>query len=227
MRQEKNTWGGRRTSAGRLRIEENERDPKHARRPKLSSDHPVHVIVRPGWWIDRLRNGRAYGAIGKVLFAMLGDPSFRVCHISIQHKHIHLIVEAADETALSAGMQRFTSMVARRFNAIAGFQGRVFPHRYTAKQIRTARYARNAIAYVLNNWRRHNEHLKPQNGHSFGAHLDRYASGITFDGWAGIGGWLIPPDYDPLPVARPQTWLLAEGWRAYGEIGTCERPGPI
>jgi REP element-mobilizing transposase RayT len=226
MAEKKETWGGRRLGAGRLRHEDNLRDPKHAKRPTLSPDHPVHVIVRPGWWIDRLRNGRAYDAIRTVLFAMLGDADFRVCHISIQHKHIHLIVEAKDEAALSAGMQRFTSSVARAFNNIAGLRGRVFPHRYTAKQIRTARYARSAIAYVLNNWRRHNEHLKPSE-QSFGARLDRYASGITFDGWAGIEGWLIPPDYEPLPVATPQTWLLTEGWRAYGEIDTCERPGPI
>ena len=226
MAEKERTWGGRRPGAGRLRHEANERDPRHTARPKLSSDHPVHVIVRPGWWIDRLRNGRAYDAVRKALRAMLGDPSFRVCHISIQHQHIHMIVEATSETALSAGMQRFTSSLARRFNAIAGFRGKVFPHRYTAKQIRTARYARSAIAYVLNNWRRHNEHLKPSE-HSFGARLDRYASGITFDGWAGVDGWLIPPDYEPLPVAPPQSWLLREGWRAYGEIDTSERPGPV
>ena len=226
MAQEKKTWGGRRAGPGRLRSEHNERDPKHTRRPKLAAEHPVHVIVRPGWWIDRLRNGRAYDAVRKVLLAMLGDPSFRVCHISIQHKHIHMIVEASDERALSEGMQRFTSSLARRFNGIAGYRGKVFPHRYTAKQIRTARYARNAIAYVLNNWRRHNEHLK-RSEHSFGARLDRYASGITFVGWKGVDGWLIPPDYDPLPVSPPQTRLLAESWRAYGEIDPCERPGPL
>jgi REP element-mobilizing transposase RayT len=226
MAEKRKTWGGRRTGAGRLRHENNLRDPKHTARPKLSSDHPVHVILRTGWWVDRLRNGRAYSAVRKALLATLVDTTFRVCHISIQHQHIHLIVEANDEGALSRGMQRVTSSVARAFNHIAGLRGRVFPHRYTAKQIRTARYARNAIAYVLNNWRRHNEHLKPSE-HSFGAHLDRYASGITFDGWAGIEGWLLPADFEPLPVAEPQTWLLTEGWRAYGEIGTCERPGPI
>jgi REP element-mobilizing transposase RayT len=225
MAERKKTWGGRRRGAGRLRHEANLRDPKHTKRQMLSSDDPVHVILRTGWWVDRLRNGRAYDAVRKALLAMLVDPNFRVCHISIQHQHIHLIVEAKDEAALSAGMQRFASRVARAFNNIAGMRGRVFPHRYSAKQIRTARYARSAIAYVLNNWRRHKEDLGRD--HAFGARLDRYASGITFDGWAGVDGWLIPPDYEPLPVAQPQTWLLTEGWRAYGEIDTCERPGPI
>ena len=219
------SWGGKRPGAGRKRSEENARDPKHVRRPALSAKHPVHVVMRVGWWCDRLRNGRAYGVVRRVLLAMLDDESFRVCHLSIQHNHIHLIVEALDEKALSRGVQRFKTKAARGFNALAGVEGKVFPHRYHATQIRTARHARSAIAYVLNNWRRHREDRKSEDG--LCAQLDRFASGITFDGWQGSPRWLVPDDYDPLPVAPPRTWLLSTGWREYGEIDAFERPGPL
>ena len=35
----------------------------------------------------------------------------------------------------------------------------------------------------------------------------------------------LPVDYEPLPVSRPQTWLLSVGWRRYGLISVREVPG--
>jgi hypothetical protein len=78
---------------------------------------------------------------------------------------------------------------------------------------------RNAIAYVLNNWRHHNEDQRR-------APLDAYASGIFFDGWKDRTTPYAPPDgYDPLPVMYPHTWLLATGWRKHARIDPWETPG--
>jgi hypothetical protein len=33
-----------------------------------------------------------------------------------------------------------------------------------------------------------------------------------------------PGDYDPLVVYRPRSWLLREGWKMHGLIGTHEIP---
>lgn len=35
----------------------------------------------------------------------------------------------------------------------------------------------------------------------------------------------LPVDYEPLPVSRPQTWLLSVGWRRHGLISVREVPG--
>jgi REP element-mobilizing transposase RayT len=216
--------GGKRPGAGRPRSHENQRDPIHCARERLDPKHPVHVTLRVATWHDRLRNGRIYSVVHRALLALLDEPAFRICHVSIQHNHLHLIVEADHAEALSHGMIRFTSRVAKGINALAGYVGKVFPHRYHATQIRTSKHARSAIAYVLNNWRRHKEDRR--NDECFGAFLDRYSSAITFDGWGGGVRWLIPEDYDPLPVAHPTSWLLRDGWRQHGEIDTQERPGP-
>jgi REP element-mobilizing transposase RayT len=215
--------GGWRPGAGRHRSFANLRDPIHCAREALSPKYPVHVTLRVGTWHDRLRNGRVYKVVHRALLGILNDASFRVCHLSIQHNHIHLIVEADDTAALSHGMIRFTSRVAKGINALAGYIGKVFPHRYHATQIRSARHARSAIAYVLNNWRRHKQDRRQD---YFGWLLDHFSSAVTFDGWAGDVRWLIPEDHDPLPVASPTSWLLRVGWRQHGEIDPRERPGP-
>ena len=91
------------------------------------------------------------------------------------------------------------------------------------KQITTARYARHALAYVLNNWRRHREDFA--NGREIAAHLDPYSSGVSFDGWTIT--FAKHPDYNPLPVSPPQTRLLREDWKRFGRIDPHECPGPL
>jgi hypothetical protein len=142
--------------------------------------------------------------------------------VSIQHNHIHLLVEADDEHALAKGMQRFAIRTAKAINATHGLVGQLFAHRYHATQVTTTRHARHALAYVLNNWRRHREDRRRE-----GVKIDRYSSGVNFDGWRSSPTWELPADYDPLPVSRPTTWLLSTGWRAHGEILVFERPGPL
>jgi REP element-mobilizing transposase RayT len=155
----------------------------------------------------------------------LARADIRVVHISIQRTHLHLIVEAADERALTAGMQSFAINAARGINRACKRRGKVFRFRYKAKQITTRSYARNVIAYVLNNWRRHREDRNDRNwGNTL---LDAFSSAISFTGWAGNPRWKLPPDYEPLPVASPTTDLLRSAWQWHGLIDPFERPGPI
>ena len=159
----------------------------------------------------------------RVLEAYLGNPEFRVCHVSIQQSHVHLIVEAANRKALSRGMQSFTIRAAYAFHADDGGCGKIFAYRYHASQITTTRYARHALAYVLNNWRRHREDFA--NGALVPAHLDEYSSAVSFTGWT--IEFARHPTHVPLPVSLPQSWLLREGWKRYGAIDPHECPGPL
>jgi hypothetical protein len=101
----------------------------------------------------------------------------------------------------------------------------VFPERYFVQQLKTPRQVRSAIAYVLNNWRRHREDLawmgerRPQ--------IDPYASGVLFDGWNRLHPFVPPESFVPLGTTRPQTWLLEHGWRRHGAIDPREVPGPL
>ncbi len=194
----------------------------HRRRPELAARHPVHVVLRAKRRLP-WRRREAYGVFRRVLEAYLGNSAFRVCHISIQQTHVHLLVEAADRKALSRGMQSFAIRAAHAFRAVEGGCGKIFAYRYHASQITTARYARHALAYVLNNWRRHREDFT--NGRMLAAHLDPYSSAVSFTGWT--NEFAPHPTHVPLPVSAPQTWLLRDGWKRYGPLDPHACPGPL
>lgn len=222
--------GGRRAGAGRKpnRAKGLPSHVPHGRRGALSRHTPVHVTLRVMPDLGRLRRRDCYRAVRRALVTVLPRfGAFRICQLSIQANHIHLIVEASDRTALSRGMASFEVSAARRLNAAitrrCGIRrrGRVFADRYHAAPLRTPTQVRHALNYVLNNWRRH--------GEDRGSHaaLDPFATGRTFDGFAdrqGLTPWRA--DDEPLPIAFPTSWLLTKGWRQRGLISTQHVPGP-
>jgi REP element-mobilizing transposase RayT len=219
----KPTRGGYRKNAGRPKTGRCH-DAPHRNRPSLSPRHPVHVVLRTHRGLPRLRTGPYYRAVRRVLTHFLGRDDFRVVHISIQSNHLHLIVEAADRRALTRSMQSFAIRAARAILATCRARGKVFAYRYHATQITTARQARNTLAYVLNNWRRHRE--DERSARTRKAHLDPYASGLAFRGWSGAPRFRAPPGYEPLPVSSACTSLLKFDWEEFGLIGLYEVPGP-
>lgn len=190
-------------------------------RPELYARHPIHVTLRllPG--AAGLRRRTIYREIRAVMRHLGAREDSRICHYSIQGNHLHLICEAADRVALSRGIQVFCSMVARRVNRVRGCKGRVFADRYHARALATPTEVRNALCYVLNNWRHHRSDQPWP--------TDPFSSGALFDGWSDATAEDQPPWLDPdepIPNTRPRWWLLREGWRrGGGPISTREVPG--
>jgi REP element-mobilizing transposase RayT len=195
---ETNKRGGRRPGAGRKKTGRRG-DTPHRKRPPLSPRHPVHVVLRCALRVS-MRRREMYDLLHGVLKHYFGRDDFRVVHISIQHTHLHMLVEAADERALSRVMQSFAIRTVRAVHEAEGGCGNFFRYRYHATQITTKRYARHALSYVLNNWRRHREDF----GYTVrrGAALDPHSSAISFTGWT--RRFAKPANYDPLPVSTPK-----------------------
>jgi REP element-mobilizing transposase RayT len=217
-------WGGHRTGAGRKKSKVR-RDPLHRTRPHLTRHTPVHVVLRVKGEVGRLRRGPIYQAIRRAMLRVLGRSDFRLVHASIQHNHLHFLFEADDREALTSGMQGLVIAAARAINRACGRRGKVFEFRYHATKITLPKQARHALAYVLNNWRRHREDFGCEPAER--ALVDPYSTGISFTGWRDFRSFVIPDGYEPLPVVSPQSWLLAIGWQRYGAIGFRERPGPL
>jgi REP element-mobilizing transposase RayT len=218
------TWGGARKGAGRRRTGRC-MDPPHRKRPEISRHHPLHVVLRTRKDVPRLRRGPTYRAIDRALRHVLGEHAFRVVHMSIQHNHLHLLVEAEDKKALSRGMRSFTITAARAINSVLGRKGEVFAYRYNSKAITNPRQMRNALSYVLNNWRRHQEDLRSEAAKR--SRLDPYSTAVHFGGWKQPPRLAVRDDYVPLPSAKPQTWLLRVGWERHGPISAYEVPGGL
>jgi REP element-mobilizing transposase RayT len=211
--------GGARAGAGRKR---GARPAiRHRQRARLRAGTPVHVSLRIGREAAGLRRRKQHQAIRAVMRKTGSKAGFRICHYSIQGNHLHLICEATDERLLARGVQGFASLVARRINKLLDRRGKVFADRYHCHALTTPREVRNALAYVLNNWRRHGE------DRGTWWKTDPFSSADAFDGWT-IGAVEPPSPRDgPAPVAPAESWLLTTGWKLYHPlISPIEVPGP-
>jgi REP element-mobilizing transposase RayT len=172
-----------------------------------------------------MRSERIFGALQRAFRRSLqrAPEHFRVLHFSIQCDHVHLIVEAANKQALSRGMQGLSISIARRVNRLLGRRGRFWADRFHARALANPRSVRNALVYVLANFRKHAARRYPDG-------IDRYSSAPLFD------GWLLTPHqraaveplaahvFSPRVVAHARTWLARVGWRRHGLISLTEEP---
>ena len=275
----------------------------HKKRLGFKKYHPVHVVLRVVKAIGSLRKRHMYKALREATIAVAKRELayketgvFRIVHISIQRDHIHLLVEADHQLALSRGMQSFQISAAKHLNRAVSLRrlepalrsalnkakqlragsgstsagaassggstsagaasaggstragdisggsdaaaarawirspeyreamakrrrGPVFPDRFHQEIITNPKQARRALAYVINNWRKHREDV-----HDFSRkwRVDPYSTGVFFDGWKERAQARVympyRDDYQPLVVCLPRTWLLSEGWRRHGLI---------
>jgi putative transposase len=150
---------------------------------------------------------------------------FRVLHFSVQRDHVHFIVEAKNAEALSAGVRSLAIRVARYVNEVLSREGPLWEGRWHGHALATPREVRNALLYVLANFRKH-ARRPPRAG------IDPYSSGAWFDGWH---GWKPGPDAPPpfavrgpsvaeSGVSAPMTWLARTGWRRHGLLALDEVP---
>jgi putative transposase len=127
---------------------------------------------------------------------------------------------------LAVSRRLSTSSAAQRINRALGkhlkkrVRGKVFSDRYHATILTTPRQVRHALAYVLNNWRRHGEDRRRV---AQDWTIDLYASGAYFDGWKERPP--PPPATDQALFVRcAKSWLLTIGWRKHGLVSFDEVP---
>ena len=197
----------------------------HKARASFQASQPVHVVLRATSEIKSLRKRQVFHAIRVASVVAMKWEDCRIVHASVQQSHIHLIVEADGKEALARGMKAFQISAAKHINAAISRglperrRGAVFPDRYHVEIITTPRQARHALAYVLNNWRKHREDRRR---FARGWSLDPYSTAVMFGGWKERGPilWLdtLPPGYLGLVAWLPRTWLLTAGWRKHGLV---------
>lgn len=208
-------WGGRRPGAGR---KPRTRPPiAHRSRPAFPARHPAHVTLKLRAGVPSLRSVALVRVLERSLARGCERDGFRVIHYSFQSNHAHLVVEAANRTALARGMKSVGTRLARAVNRVFGRRGPVLAERYHLRVLRTSREVRNVLRYVLLNARKHARHAVP-------AGLDPASSARWFDGWVGGTDPRSPPSSAPRPIGRARTWLLSVGWRRWGLLDPNDAP---
>jgi len=199
------TWGGPRRGAGRPKTIGSR--VAHRARGKLSGREPVHVTTRLCAGLPGLRDRLTRELVLRVFRERCRRGGLRLVHFSIQADHLHLLVEAVNQAALTSGLHALLTSLARRLNRSWRRRGRVF-RRFHEHVLRFPREVRNAIRYVLENSRHHG-----RAAHRRGE-PDPWSSGSCFDGWA--SGLAVRSLDASAPVVRACTWLLTAGWRKRG-----------
>jgi REP element-mobilizing transposase RayT len=172
--------------------------------------HPVHVTLRVCAGLPSLRADRVWTALERSL-ARASNATFRIVHFSAQADHLHLIVEADAPTRLTTGMQGLAIRAAKAINRVLARRGRVWMERYHARALATPREVRNALVYVLQNWKKH---TRSASG------LDPRSSAEWFVGWQEAPSAVRQPSLVP----RPHTWLARTGLRLGGLVRSDEGP---
>ena len=163
----------------------------------------MHVTLKVRAGLPNLRGDRAFPVVRSALKAARRRLGLRLVHFSVQSNHLHLVVEAADVSALGQGIKGLAVRLARRLNALFGTQGAVFPDRFHARVLRSPSEVRNALGYVVHNFARHLER-------------DGYVIPTGTRDLLSSAAWLTAPPPELAPVVAPETWLLREGWKRLG-----------
>jgi putative transposase len=219
-------WGGKRRNAGR-KPGPHPKTP-HRARPRHYHGHPVHVTLRAG--LGSLRSQVLYPTVRIAISrATRKDPQrFRIVHYSVQSNHVHLICEAAERRALTAGVHGLEARITRYINELLSRRGSVWSDRWHGRVLKSPREVRNALVYVLANFRKHASRPVPRG-------VDPCSSGAWFHGWRGIEGDRGPPpvagqarplsrEDEQVPTSAPRTWLLRKGFLRAGRLNLDDAP---
>ena len=169
-------WGGARPGSGRKTVTQRNYVPHHTRK-LFKSNRPAHVTVRLSKDLPaHLHDYRVYGIVVRCLHQARKRFGFRLIHFAVLSNHLHLVCEADDRRAMSRGMQGLLIRLAKALNKHWKRKGSVWRDRYHEQPITSPRHARNALAYVLNNYYGHQ-------GLAYHFTIAPYTSGRQFDGW--------------------------------------------
>ena len=115
----------------------------------------MHVTLRVKRHVWNLRSGRSWRRIRRAFEKARGRFGARLVEYSVQGNHLHLILEADDNDALSRAMQGLCIRLAKALNALMSRAGRVFDDHYFGRLLKTPTELARAIAYVLGNHQHH------------------------------------------------------------------------
>lgn len=208
---------------------------RHRAREASSPLHPLHVVMRSR--LRSLRTQFVFPTLRRALAESRRRADFRITQFSVQGDHVHLVVEADSKQALSRGMQGLAIRIARRINRLISRAGKLWADRFFSRALSSPRAVRNALAYVLNNFKKHRA--------AGAARIDPYSSAPYFDGFQELRGrvpCVLPQNHalplsprgvsppasdDEVPISAACTWLARIGWRKAGLIPFAEIPPSV
>jgi len=148
----------------------------HETRPEVEG--PIHVVWRIRRGLPDLRTPRGLRRLEGAFRKGKEREGFALLHYSIQHDHLHLMVEVKNRRKLSRGLQALGIRLAKSLNSLwRRKKGNVFAERYFAVALESWRQIWRTVRYILNNGRKHGSwRVKGM--------PDPYSSGRWYSSWS-------------------------------------------
>ena len=190
----------------------------------------MHVSMKRVRLAPSFRSQLVHGLVVAHIAAAV-KRGIKVIQHSIQHDHLHLMVEGKDKKELARGLQLLFSRLAFAVNRVARRHGSLFRERHHRRALTTPTEVRRVLVYILFNTRKHDVQSGDVGLGILDA-LDDMSSAPWFTGWdpaSRPSDWLIAKcrEHWPgkAPIHKPTTWLASVGWqRAGGRIRFDEQP---
>lgn len=186
---------------------------------RFASRFPLHVTLRLVEDVPSLRRHEPLRIIQRAIERFGHRADFRIIQYAVIGNHVHFIVEVTSAEVLARRMQGLEVSLARRLNRHFGRRGALFAERYHARVLRTPRETRNALRYVLSNYRQHEARRGEELARDW---IDPFSSAFWFDGWRDPVRLREPRQREllavPCPTAPATVWLLTTGWRRWGPL---------
>jgi REP element-mobilizing transposase RayT len=163
----------------------------HEARERVNARFPLHITLK----LFVARGSMRHKAVLKLLKTAIQRARVQglaIQHFSLQHDHVHFIVESRDNSTLTRGMRALSISLAMRLNVLWRSHGARLKQRYHLHVLKTLRQVRHALSYL-----RHN-HIK----HSgvFSQREDDFFASFALSTLARTA-WLDPP----------RSWLQLKG----------------
>jgi REP element-mobilizing transposase RayT len=203
--------GGKRKRAGR---KNNSGTVNHMEREKVDFKKLVHLTQKLKPIRFKLRNHEFLKEF-KQACKRVQSFGLHVIHFAIQNNHIHFILEAKDNQALSNGMRSLGCKIAKLINRRVGTKGPVFHGRYHLHVLKKPTEMRNALRYVLLNQANHSKLIPYADEFSTAKYFTEFRHLLKEN----IGPLLKDHRTLELPefLKSPTSWLCKSGWmRALG-----------
>lgn len=127
---------------------------RHTKRERFFQNSSLHLTIKVRKTSAEIKSK----AILKILhYAIMRArrKGLKVIHYTLEHDHVHLLVEARNNRLLHKGMQSFGITFAKNINRIKQGKGTVYKNRYHLRILKTAREVKTVMNYIFTNGIKH------------------------------------------------------------------------
>jgi REP element-mobilizing transposase RayT len=138
---------------------------RHTERPLIKKPSSLHLTIK----VEKIKadiKNKTVLSILKRAIQNARKQGLRVIHFSLEYDHVHLLIEAENNTTLGKGMQAFGVTFSKAINRVRKTTGKVYKHRYHFKAITSPKQLKNVMSYIFKNGVKHGTSKSMLNGYN-------------------------------------------------------------